>query len=53
MANERITENIVLKEMNFCIGKNDFGYVYPQGDVEDIDKINKLLQKAGGKTSRM
>ena len=49
MANERYTESIVLSEMKSKIGKNNFGYVFPQGDISEIDKIQKLLEKAGGK----
>lgn len=49
MAIEQYTESITLSEMKCKIGKNEFGYVYPQGDVEDIDKIEKLLKIAGGK----
>lgn len=46
---ERITENIVLAEMNMSLGKNDFGFVYDQGDVLSITKISNILKKAGGK----
>lgn len=35
--------------MNCVIGENRFGYVFPQGDVSGIDKIEKLLKQAGGK----
>lgn len=49
---EKYTEQIVLKEMNVILGKNDFGYVFPQGDVSEIDKINYLLKKAGGKPKK-
>ena len=49
MAIEQFTESLTLNEMKCHIGKNDFGYVYPQGDVADIDKIEKLLKTAGGK----
>lgn len=49
MAIEQFTENLTLKEMKCEIGKNSFGYVYPQGDVSDVDKIEKLLKYAGGK----
>ena len=31
------------------LGQNNFGGVYPQGDVSDLDKIDVLLKKAGGK----
>ena len=43
MAVEQYTENLTLKEMKCSIGKNDFGYVFPQGDVSAIDKIENLL----------
>ena len=49
MAIEQYTENLTMKEMNCSIGKNDFGYVFPQGDVSKVDKIEKLLKQAGGK----
>lgn len=49
MAIEQYTESLTLAEMKCQIGKNDFGYVYPQGDVADIDKVNNLLKFAGGK----
>lgn len=49
MAIEQYTESLTMSEMKCTIGKNDFGYVYPQGDVPDIDKIEKLLKAAGGK----
>ena len=35
--------------MKCTIGKNPFGYVFPQGDVSNVDKIEKLLKQAGGK----
>lgn len=49
MAIEQYTESLTLKEMKCCIGENSFGYVFPQGDVPSIDKIEILLKKAGGK----
>ena len=49
MAIERYTENLTEKEMKIHIGKNDWGYVYPQGDVAGAYKIENLLKKAGGK----
>lgn len=49
MAIEQYTENLTMKEMKCSIGKNDFGYVFPQGDVSKVDKIEKLLKQAGGK----
>jgi type I restriction-modification system DNA methylase subunit len=49
MANEQFSEQLVEAEMNIRIGKNPFGYVYPQGDVQGITKIENLLKEAGGK----
>lgn len=49
MAIEQYTENLTMKEMKCSIGKNDFGYVFPQGDVSAVDKIEELLKRAGGK----
>lgn len=49
MAIEQYTESLTLKEMKCAIGKNAFGYVLPQGDVANADKIEKLLKQAGGK----
>lgn len=49
MAIEQYTESLTLKEMKCSVGQNDFGYVFPQGDVSAVDKIEKLLKKAGGK----
>ncbi len=49
MAIEQYTESLTLKEMKCVVGKNPFGYVFPQGDVSDIDKIEKILKQAGGK----
>lgn len=49
MAIEQYTESLTLKEMKCTIGENQFGYVFPQGDVSSVDKIEKLLKKAGGK----
>lgn len=49
MANEQYTESLTLTEMKSVIGKNAYGYVFPQGDVSDVDKIERLLKKAGGK----
>lgn len=49
MANEQYTESLTLKEMKCTIGANDFGYVFPQGDVASVDKIENLLRLAGGK----
>lgn len=49
MAIEQYTESLTLKEMKCNIGKNSFGYVFPQGDISEVDKIEVLLKKAGGK----
>lgn len=49
MPIEQYTESLTLHEMKCVIGKNDFGYVLPQGDVASVDKIEKLLKTAGGK----
>lgn len=49
MANERISEEFVLKEMRCNLGENDFGFVFPQGDVPNISAIDILLKRAGGK----
>lgn len=49
MPTEQYTERLTLKEMKCTIGKNPFGYVFPQGDVSNVDKIEKLLKQAGGK----
>ena len=49
MSIEQYTESITLKEMKCTIGENQFGYVFPQGDVSSVGKIEELLKKAGGK----
>lgn len=49
MAIEQFTESLTLSEMKAVLGKNSFGYVFPQGDIPDIKKIETLLKKAGGK----
>ena len=49
MAIEQFTASLTLQEMNCVLGENNFGYVFPQGDVSSIDKIERLLKKAGGK----
>lgn len=46
---EQFTESLTQNLMGFTIGENNFGYVYPQGNVDNISKIDKLLKKAGGK----
>lgn len=49
MANEKFSEEFVLREMRCNLGENDFGFVFPQGDVPNITAIDSLLKKAGGK----
>ena len=49
MAIEQYTEHLVLKEMKCEIGVNDFGYVFPQGDISEIEKIDNILKDMGGK----
>ncbi len=49
MAHEQYTEDLTLREMRCRIGKNDFGFVFPQGDVSSLDKVELLLKRAGGK----
>ncbi len=46
---EQYTEELTKELMAFSIGENNFGYVYPQGNVHDISKIDELLREAGGK----
>lgn len=49
MSIEQYTEKLTLDEMKINIGKNDFGYVFPQGDCKDIEKVDEILKKTGGK----
>ena len=49
MPIEQYTESLTLSEMKCKIGTNSFGFVFPQGDVGAVDKIENLLKKAGGK----
>lgn len=49
MKIEQFTEKLVLDAMKISIGQNDFGYVYPQGNMEKATKLEELLKKAGGK----
>ena len=51
MAIEQYTESLTLREMKCVLGDNDWGYVFPQGDVSSVDKVEKLLKKAGGSQS--
>lgn len=46
---EQFTEALTMDLMQFSLGLNDFGYVYPQGNITDIKKLEVLLKKAGGK----
>lgn len=46
---EKYTERITEKEMSFEYGKNDFGYVYVQGEDTPNSHINEALKEAGGK----
>ena len=49
MPVEQYTESLTLQGMKCVLGENDFGFVYPQGDVADVAKAERLLQRAGGK----
>ena len=49
MANEQFSEQLVETEMNIRKGENSFGFVFPQGDIQSIQKIEDILKKAGGK----
>jgi type I restriction-modification system DNA methylase subunit len=49
MANEQYSEQLVEIEMKIKKGENPFGFVFPQGDIQGIGKIENLLKKAGGK----
>ena len=44
---EQYTEELTRNLMGFNLGENDFGYVYPQGNVTGISKIENALKKAG------
>ena len=46
---EKFTEFLTTEKMQFHIGENDFGYVFPQGDVKNIKNIEARLKQAGGK----
>lgn len=46
---ERYTEDIFLRKSGVTLGKNDFGYVFPQGDAVNYDKILQRLKSMGGK----
>jgi len=49
MAVEMYTESLTLREMKCILGNNKWGYVFPQGDVSSVEKLENLLKKAGGK----
>jgi len=49
MTIEQYTESLTLREMKCVLGDNGWGYVFPQGDVSAVDKVERLLKKAGGK----
>ena len=49
MAVEQYTESLTLLGMKCVLGENDFGFVYPQGDVSEVSKAERLLLQAGGK----
>ena len=49
MANEQYSEQLIETEMKIRKGENHFGFVFPQGDIQGIVKIEKLLKEAGGK----
>ena len=52
MAIEQYTESLTLREMKCTLGDNGWGWVFPQGDVANADKILSLLKKAGGKPAQ-
>lgn len=49
MKNEQHTETLISEQMNFRNGQNEWGYVYPQGSMENFTNAETLLKKAGGK----
>lgn len=49
MKNEQHTETLISEQMDFRNGQNEWGYVYPQGNMEQFKLIDSLLKKAGGK----
>ena len=50
MASERLTEDLTQKEMDFVLGKNPWGVVYPQSDASKINgDLREALERAGGK----
>lgn len=46
---EQYTEELTKTMMGFNLGENEFGYVYPQGNIPSITKIQTALKSAGGK----
>jgi len=52
MSIEYYTDNLTLREMKCTPGDNGWGWVFPQGAVDNADKISKLLKKAGGKPAK-
>ena len=50
MASERLTEELTQKEMDFVLGPNPWGVVYPQSDAAKISgSLKEALDRAGGK----
>lgn len=49
MANERYTEDLVLKQMDIELGSNASCYCLPQGDCSSYPNIAVLLEEAGGR----
>jgi type I restriction-modification system DNA methylase subunit len=52
MAIEQYTESLTLREMKCTLGDNGWGYVFPQGDVANTERILNLLKTAGGKPAQ-
>ncbi|MCC8123775.1 MAG: SAM-dependent methyltransferase [Oscillospiraceae bacterium] len=52
MAVEQSTESLTRREIKCRGGDNDWCFVFPQGDVDDAEKILDLLKKAGGKPTQ-
>lgn len=46
---EQFTEEFTKDKMNFKLGQNKFGYVYPQGSVEENYTLNEAIKNCGGK----
>lgn len=49
MAIEQFTEQITRQMMGIEIGEQEFGFVYPQGDVPQGTKLYNMLKACGGK----